>query len=412
MTQESIYSLNTDKPQSAPVLCPVAKTLLWPHSPESFQAKMWQKQSVAFPGGSWRLRNLLLDLGSVDVELLIESTGDLVTVWIPSGEGSLRTERLQPERAIESYKQGNSLYFQVQDTLPKMGSWLYALGSCLGIPEHFGYCSLIAVASEFTTPLHFDTNENFTIQLAGTKRWKIWHDITIKNPMHNCIAGRPVQEEFRLYAGDPRPASLGQPDLDVELQPGSILYVPRGVWHEVEAPQSSLSLNIAFPIYTWIDVVMPIIRRALIRHSLWRENAYGILHPHSSHTRNAVMDQLEAMFDRLPEDISAIKPENLRRSRSCKIVGLLYRNPLTSFAILPLEGEAPKYRVEFVHPSMGKVVETIVSSDMAILNWVMEQGKPFTISELNQQFPNHERSRISRVVDLAIRGGLVLTNSD
>lgn len=86
MIQKSIYSLNTDKLERAPVLCPDAKTLLWPHSPESFQAKVWQKQSVVFPGGSWRLRNLLLDFGSVDVELLIKSTGDLVTVWIPSGK--------------------------------------------------------------------------------------------------------------------------------------------------------------------------------------------------------------------------------------------------------------------------------------------------------------------------------------
>jgi len=155
-------------------------------------SKVWQKQSVVFPGGSWRLRNLLLDLGSVDVELLIKSTGDLVTVWIPSGKGNLRTESLQSERAIESYRQENSLYFQVQDTLPKMRSWIYALGNHLGIPKCFGYCSLIAVADEFTTPLHLDTNENFTIQITGTKRWKIWHDITIKNPMHNCIASRPV----------------------------------------------------------------------------------------------------------------------------------------------------------------------------------------------------------------------------
>lgn len=206
--------------------------------------------------------------------------------------------------------------------------------------------------------------------------------------------------------------SLGQPDLDVELQPGSVLYVPRGVWHEVEASQSSLSLNIAFPTHTWIDVVIPIIRRALIRHSLWRENAYGMLHSRSSHVSSSVMDQLEAMFDRLPEDLSTIKSENFRRSQFCGLVGLLHRNLFTSFAIFPLEGKVSEYRVEFVHPNMSKVFETIVSSDIAVLNWVMEQERPFTISELNRQFPNYERSEISRIVDLAIRGGLLLANSD
>jgi len=124
------------------------------------------------------------------------------------------------------------------------------------------------------------------------------------------------------------------------------------------------------------------------------------------------MDQLEAMFDRLPEDLSTIKSENFRRSQFCGLVGLLHRNLFTSFAIFPLEGKVSEYRVEFVHPNMSKVFETIVSSDIAVLNWVMEQERPFTISELNRQFPNYERSEISRIVDLAIRGGLLLANSD
>jgi 50S ribosomal protein L16 3-hydroxylase len=70
------------------------------------------------------------------------------------------------------------------------------------------------------------------------------------------------------------PAELAEAE-EVWLRPGSVLFLPRGYWHQTRARAGSLSLNFTFDQPCWADVVLPEIRRALLREERWRELAQG-----------------------------------------------------------------------------------------------------------------------------------------
>ncbi len=49
----------------------------------------------------------------------------------------------------------------------------------------------------------------------------------------------------------------------VDLEAGSVMYHPAGVWHKVEALDDSLSVNISLVGMTWADVAADGIRQLL-----------------------------------------------------------------------------------------------------------------------------------------------------
>ncbi len=49
----------------------------------------------------------------------------------------------------------------------------------------------------------------------------------------------------------------------VDLQAGSLMYHPAGIWHSVEATEDSLSVNISLVGMTWADVAADAVRQLL-----------------------------------------------------------------------------------------------------------------------------------------------------
>lgn len=82
---------------------------------------------------------------------------------------------------------------------------------------------------------HWDTHDVFVVQLLGRKRWRVFEP-TLELPL-------PAQTPLRV--GGRRPET---PVLDCILEPGDLLYVPRGWWHEVEA-FGSASFHLSIGLY-------------------------------------------------------------------------------------------------------------------------------------------------------------------
>lgn len=84
----------------------------------------------------------------------------------------------------------------------------------------FGSNSYLTPAGRQGLAPHFDDVEVFMLQLEGSKRWRLW--------------APPAGEEFPLpreYSRDFAPRELGEPLLDCVLEPGDLLYFPRGTVH-------------------------------------------------------------------------------------------------------------------------------------------------------------------------------------
>ena len=77
---------------------------------------------------------------------------------------------------------------------------------------------------------HSDFQCSLMVQLAGRKRWRLWKQPSYWLPVrYRHIRGRDDGDEVL-------PEWLGDPYMDVVLEPGDILYVPRGCIHLTSTP--------------------------------------------------------------------------------------------------------------------------------------------------------------------------------
>lgn len=94
---------------------------------------------------------------------------------------------------------------------------------------------------------HYDVQNAFVVQCAGAKRWRV-HAPHILRPLRDepCPSGGVVP---------------GDPVLDVRLEAGDLLFVPRGFVHAVEGEPDVASLHVTFGVVptTWHDVVQQVV---------------------------------------------------------------------------------------------------------------------------------------------------------
>lgn len=79
--------------------------------------------------------------------------------------------------------------------------------------------------------LHYDANDNITVQLTGRKRWYISTDSAgLQNPWRDVAEPLPHLDRHRV----------------IDVEPGDLVYVPRGTPHSVDSITDSLHLSILF----------------------------------------------------------------------------------------------------------------------------------------------------------------------
>ncbi len=94
---------------------------------------------------------------------------------------------------------------------------------------------------------HYDVHDVFVLQTAGRKRWQVWAP----------VLDAPLRDQpWARHAEAVAARAITPPLLDVELQPGDCLYLPRGYLHAAEAlgeVSAHLTLGV-HPVTRW-DVV-------------------------------------------------------------------------------------------------------------------------------------------------------------
>jgi ribosomal protein L16 Arg81 hydroxylase len=117
---------------------------------------------------------------------------------------------------------------------------------CRGLEQRLGFP---VQANAYQTPasaqgfaVHHDTHDVFVLQVAGTKRWRIYAPL-VELPLKH--------QRWSPELGDP-----GEPVADITLRPGDTLYVPRGWPHEAVTHRAdSLHLTIGLHPPTRLDAL-------------------------------------------------------------------------------------------------------------------------------------------------------------
>lgn len=93
--------------------------------------------------------------------------------------------------------------------------------------------------------VHRDDHDVIVLQVDGAKHWRIY----------GSAVPRPLPGDGE-HAGRPTADPPGEPVAELHLQPGDVLYLPRGIWHSAEAVEGpSLHLTAGIWRATGVDLL-------------------------------------------------------------------------------------------------------------------------------------------------------------
>jgi hypothetical protein len=165
--------------------------------------------------------------------------GDYATdlPWRPSAF----TGTIDVPRALSAVADGATLVLQaLHHTHPPLAAFCRALEEELGQPVQAN--AYFTPRDSQGLPVHHDTHDVFCLQVAGSKRWLVYEP-AVELPLRD--------QRYRPELGAP-----GQPVLDLVLEPGDTLYMPRGWLHQALTSETdSLHLTIGANAYTWLDAI-------------------------------------------------------------------------------------------------------------------------------------------------------------
>ncbi|XP_074088194.1 ribosomal oxygenase 1 [Macrotis lagotis] len=126
------------------------------------------------------------------------------------------------------------------------------------LQEHFG--SMVGANAYLTPPgaqgfaPHYDDIEAFVLQLEGRKLWRVYKP------------REPPEELPQFPSPNLGPQGLGEPVLQAVLEPGDLLYFPRGFIHQAECQPGQHSLHLTLSTFqrnSWGDLLEPLLPAAL-----------------------------------------------------------------------------------------------------------------------------------------------------
>ena len=97
--------------------------------------------------------------------------------------------------------------------------------------------------------VHYDTHDTLIVQIEGSKLWRLY--------------GSPVELPLDEQRFNSKVMSPGDLQMEFQMQPGDLLYIPRGYCHEAKANEG-LSLHVTFGLFPprWCQVLAETILQA------------------------------------------------------------------------------------------------------------------------------------------------------
>ncbi|MGA2843661.1 MAG: cupin domain-containing protein [Steroidobacteraceae bacterium] len=246
--------------------------LLAPINPEDFFRDYWERKPLHLSRKDPHYYDTVLNNG--DLESII-SYPDL---RYPAIQLARDGGYLAPEAFTRDIKHGTEVFAAVAD-LERIQSeyragttvvlaalqrlWMPVQELCAALENHISHP---VHANAYLTPggfpgftPHYDTHEVFVLQIAGTKHWRVFDP--------------PLKLPHRSQTFSPIGYNLPAPILEFDLNPGDLLYLPRGYVHAANAVGGhSAHLTIGITVYTWVELIaelanaakdMPALRAAL-----------------------------------------------------------------------------------------------------------------------------------------------------
>jgi ribosomal protein L16 Arg81 hydroxylase len=284
-----------------------------------------------------QVSNTLFDLDPK--KMLSETASDQIHVWLKSFSKSTNGKEddtvqvldsitvEDPEQALKLYQAGHSLYCRASAEFESLVVMKLANELQYGIRnvlhnDRFrrGEVEMFFSRANHYTDFHSDFQENFTLQLSGSKRW-IFQESKAVHPIRGCtphfnLSGSNsdvVEQQIKvLRLGNPsfssvdfRASSEDRPHTSVVLHPGDIMYHPAGVWHRVECLEDSISINISLTAVSYADIFCSSLQQILLENPRWRSAVFPSRLSQSSHKEDA-LSVMKSLLSAVPTMVSSM----------------------------------------------------------------------------------------------------------
>jgi ribosomal protein L16 Arg81 hydroxylase len=237
--------------------------LLSPIDSESFFQDYWETQPLIIPRNETGYYQQLFSVEAIDSVLLcsrfqpsdirvVANQQEMLPAKYFKEEGSLNLNQL-----YKAYHEGHTL---VVNGLQRF--WQPLAIFCQGLQDFLNHA--IVANLYFSPPQsqglkpHYDTHDVFVLQIDGSKHWEIY-------PPTQPI---PFLNSFQPVIPD---TQLGEPLERICLQPGDLLYMPRGYIHQA-VTTDSFSLHLTVSVYPtqWFDLIVNALTSLTLRDVRFR----------------------------------------------------------------------------------------------------------------------------------------------
>ena len=270
--------------------------LLQPYSLDHFLSENWTKRSIAIPGErsdkfkhlfSWEQLNHLLNYHQLEPRFVLNDYP------LPPCD---------PQEWVTRCQKGASLVVShLQTKIPVLADLVWAIQQETGHKAIHtnAYCSW---PSKQGFKIHYDAHEVFILQIDGKKEWFVFDD-TLKHPY------RDEKPEFQTPPDS-------EPLLHTVLQPGDLLYIPRGHWHyAIARDQPSLHVTLGIRCFNGRDVLESVIKslqESIPNEAVWRQNLPLLNDPNTEDITAHVENLLDRLIDKFTQEKESLVQQVVR----------------------------------------------------------------------------------------------------
>lgn len=282
--------------------------MIAPLQRDAFVADHWERKPVLLRAVDPRPERLMFDREQLDAGIAscayapsavsLSRQGELVDTgrYTKVIEQAGRSRQvLDPVRIAELLADRGSIrVLELQTFDPHVAAIARELGGALG--QRIGVNVYYSAAGQghfsgMREGIHWDTHDVFAVQTRGRKLWNVFAP----------VVAQPLGQHRSFYYDVP----ATEPLLSVMLEPGDVLYIPRGFVHQVRSPDDSDSIHLAIGVYTptWSELVEVMLRRAQLQRGHepgWRQS----VDPEAD--RAAVATRIAAMLHDLADTVATL----------------------------------------------------------------------------------------------------------
>lgn len=307
---------------------------------ESFQKRPVVSRSFDLA----EVSNALCDLNIK--RMLSQTASDQIHVWLGSSSqpADMNATGLRvldsitvddPEQAYKLYQAGHSLYCRAphdfeNQVVAKLANELHFGIKNARHSDRFrrGEVEMFFSRAGHFTDFHTDFQENFTMQLSGSKRW-IFRTSTATHPLRGCTPHfKLTGKNLDVAEQQVKVLRLGNPSFEVSeyqqksdsndstgvfsvvLQPGDIMYHPAGIWHRVECIDDSISINISLTAVSYADIFCGALQQVLLENPAWRSALFTPTGSATAHGMDA-REVMQSLLNAVPAIAQSLRPEDL-----------------------------------------------------------------------------------------------------